>query len=316
MMATLPGLLSRPRPVLLDGAVGTELARRGLDTTLPLWSARALLAEPGLETLARIHEDYARAGAEILVTNTFRTTRRTLGRAGQSAAWPSLNRRAVECARIGATAGTGTTAGTGPAGASGRVCLVAGGIAPLEDCYRPDLVPPQPECLAEHARQAELLAGLGVDLIFIETMNCFREAEAALKAARGTGLDVLLSLCPRPPGHLFSGERLEDAVPRLVETGGPGLRGILVNCATPAALEVVYPGFARIAPGLPHGLYAHLGEPDDVTGWRLPEYHEPGAYAAWMERRLDEGARFAGGCCGTNPGHIEALARLIARRAA
>src|SRR6266446_1367285 len=73
--APLDSLLARRRPVLLDGATGTELARRGVDTTLPLWSARALFDDRGLETLMKIHEDYARAGAEILVTNTFRPER-------------------------------------------------------------------------------------------------------------------------------------------------------------------------------------------------------------------------------------------------
>lgn len=309
MTTGLEALLARPEPVLLDGAVGTELSRRGVDTTLPLWSARALLSDGGLQTLRRIHEEYARAGAEILVTNTFRTTLRALRRAGVPGEWEAANRRAVECARAGAAAGSGAAA------PGGRGCLVAGGLAPLEDCYRPDLVPPQPECLAEHARQAECLAGLGVDLLFIETMNCGREAEAALLAARGTGLDVLLSLCPRPPGHLLSGEPLADVVPRLVDLGGTRLRGILINCATPEAMDQIYPAFSRLAPALPHGLYAHLGEPDDVTGWRLPEHHEPQAYASWMTRRLDEGARLAGGCCGTGPSHIEALAGLIAGRA-
>ena len=299
---SLEALLARPGPVLLDGAVGTELSRRGLDTTLPLWSARALLSDRGLEILTGIHQEYARAGAEVLVTNTFRTTRRALDRAGVAGEWQAANRRAVECARAGAAAGTG------------RACLVAGGLAPLEDCYRPDLVPPQGECLAEHGRQAECLAGLGVDLLFIETMNCGREAEAALLAARSTGLDILLSFCPRAPGHLLSGEPLSDAVPRLVDLGGASLRGILINCATPDAMDAIYPAFARTAPALPHGLYAHLGEPDDVTGWRLPERHEPEAYAAWMARRLGEGARLVGGCCGTGPGHIEALAGVIAGR--
>src|SRR2546426_3513187 len=110
----LDTLLGRRRPLLLDGAVGTELARRGVDTTLPVWSARALFDGPGLETLTKIHEDYARAGAEILVTNTFRTTRRSLDRAGKAGAWREANRRAVECARAGAAAGdvrgTATTA--------------------------------------------------------------------------------------------------------------------------------------------------------------------------------------------------------------
>jgi S-methylmethionine-dependent homocysteine/selenocysteine methylase len=311
----LEALLARPEPVLLDGAVGTELSRRGVDTTLPLWSARALLSDSGLDTLARIHEEYARAGAEILVTNTFRTTLRALGRAGAASEWQSANRGAVECARAGAAAGSVAARGSRAAAPGRRAALVAGGLAPLEDCYRPDLVPPQPECLAEHARQAECLAGFGVDLLFIETMNCGREAEAALQAARGTGLDVLLSLCPRPPAHLLSGEPLAEVVPRLVDLGGTRLHGILINCATPEAMDEVYPAFARLASALPHGLYAHLGEPDDVTGWRLPEHHEPEAYASWMTRRLDEGARLVGGCCGTGPGHIEALAGLIAGRA-
>jgi S-methylmethionine-dependent homocysteine/selenocysteine methylase len=299
----LGALLSRRRPVLLDGATGTELARRGVDTTLPLWSAGALFDDRGLETLTRIHEDYARAGAEILVTNTFRTTSRVLDRAGRPESWREANRRAVECAR----------AGSRGVSAAGRVCLVAGGIAPLEDCYRPDLVPPRDECLREHRLQTELLAFLGVDLIAIETMNTLREAEAALLAAIETGLPVLLSLCPRPPGHLLSGEPLETAVPRLAGTGGDLLRGVLLNCATPEALEPIFPRFVPLAPDLPHGLYAHLGEPDDVTGWRMPERHDPGTYAAWMESRIEEGARLVGGCCGTTPDHIAALTRSLDR---
>ncbi|HEU4401919.1 MAG TPA: homocysteine S-methyltransferase family protein, partial [Candidatus Polarisedimenticolia bacterium] len=175
-------LLGRRRPVLLDGATGTELTRRGLPTTLPLWSAHALANEEGLAVLRAIHEDYVRAGAEIVVTNTFRTTRWALERAGAGDRWRLFNRRAVECAR--------TASGSVP----GHTCLVAGGLAPLEDCYRPDLVPSAEVCLAEHRRQVDLLAGLGVDLILIETMNRRREAEAALRAAAASGLDVVLSL--------------------------------------------------------------------------------------------------------------------------
>jgi S-methylmethionine-dependent homocysteine/selenocysteine methylase len=146
-------------------------------------------------------------------------------------------------------------------------------------------------------------------------MNCRREALAALEAARGCGLDVLLSLCPRPPHHLLSGEPLGEVVPELAATGGRALRGILLNCATPEALAEIYPRFAALAPDLPHGLYAHLGEPDPVSGWKLPARHDPERYAAWMRDRLDEGARLVGGCCGTTPDHTGALARLLERRA-
>src|SRR6266481_3402229 len=117
--ATLETLLARGLPVLLDGATGTELARRGVSTTLPLWSAHALADERGLKVLRAIHEDYARAGAEILVTNTFRATPRALGKAGAGETWRLFNRRAVECARTAAAA-------------AGHPCLVAGGLAPLE----------------------------------------------------------------------------------------------------------------------------------------------------------------------------------------
>jgi S-methylmethionine-dependent homocysteine/selenocysteine methylase len=299
----LAALLARPKPLLLDGATGTELARRGVPTTLPLWSAHALADEAGLAVLRAIHADYARAGAEILVTDTFRTTLRALDRAGRAPEWRVFNRRAVEAARAGAREAPGT-------------CLVAGGLAPLEDCYRPDLVPDEAVCLAEHRRQAELLVGLGVDLIFIETMNRGREAIAAVRAAHAAGADILISLCPAPPDRLLSGEPLEEVIPALVDAGGGRLRALLLNCAPPEQLETIHPRFARLASGLPHGLYAHLGEPDDVDGWRLPEHHEPERYARWVADRVRDGARLVGGCCGTTPDHIAALARLLGAGAA
>ena len=300
--------LSGPRPVLLDGATGTELQRRGVDTGLPLWSAGALATAEGRETLTRIHADYARAGAEILSTNTFRTTPRALAKAGHQNRWALFNRYAVEAARAGARAGGGSSTGTGGADGLSPV-LVAGSIAPLEDCYSCDLVPDQADCLREHLRQVDLLARLGVDLILIETMNTRREALAAVLAVRAAGVDALLSLCPGRPDALLSGEPLADAIPRLLEASGGRVRGVLLNCATPEVLSVAAPVLADGAGDLPWGLYAHLGEPDPVTGWRLPGSHEPEAYAAWMADRVREGARLEGGCCGTTPDHIAAIAR-------
>src|SRR2546428_114505 len=169
--SVLDSLLGRRRPVLIDGAVGTELARRGVDTTLPLWSARALFDDPRL--------------------------------------------------------------------------------------------------------RGEWVAVLGVELIVIEPMSCRGEAEEAVLGGRDTGLPVLLSLCPREPRRLFSGEPLEEAVPGLVDLGGEALRAILLNCATPEVLQRIFPQFVALAPLLPHGLYAHLGEPDEVSGWGLPGRRSP-----------------------------------------
>ena len=274
------------------------MSRRGVASALPLWSAHALLSEAGLAALCAIHADYARAGAEILVTSTFRTTRRALAKSGRSNEWRGLNRRAVDCARAGALAASGT-------------CLVAGGLAPLEDCYRPDLAPAEELCREEHRRQVELLVSLGVDLIFIETMNCVREARAALAAARECGRPILLSLCPRAPAALLSGEPFTSALPELLDAGGASLSGVLLNCATPEVLAALYPAFAALVHELPHGVYAHLGAPLADGGWQLPAPHEPERYADWIAARVEEGARLVGGCCGTTPAHIDALRRRL-----
>ena len=289
---SLRRLLDRPFPVMLDGATGTELQRRGIDTRLPLWSARALTTDDGRRVLAGNHREYIAAGAEILTTNTFRTTPRALERAGFLPRWTVINRRAVEVARA----------------ACGPGALVAGSLAPLEDCYEPARVPPQADCLREHLRQADLLARLGVDLFLVETMNCRREARAAILAARSTGLDILLALCPGAPERLLSGEPLADALPRLLDDGGGQILGVLLNCAPPEVLERAAPHLDRILGSLPWGLSAHLGTPDPEDGWRLPEEHAPMAYATWAEARVREGARLASGCCGTTPAHIEHLA--------
>src|SRR2546428_12540751 len=86
-----------PRPTLLDGPPGPELNRRGVNTDLPLWSARALLAAP--EVLRQIHIDYVRAGAELVTANTFRTHRRSLARGGLGERAAALTRQAVHLAR-------------------------------------------------------------------------------------------------------------------------------------------------------------------------------------------------------------------------
>src|SRR5512143_4340154 len=117
--------LSQSPTIILDGATGTELDRRGVDTGLPLWSANALLSEGGQSILKEIHADYLRAGAEILTANTFRTHRRALRPSGNGGRALELTRRAVDIAR-GAIAGAG---GSAP-------CFIAGSISTLEDCYR------------------------------------------------------------------------------------------------------------------------------------------------------------------------------------
>ena len=179
--------------------MGTEIDRRGLPTTLPLWSALGLIERP--ELVRAIHVDNLLAGAEVITTDTFRTTARTLRRAGRDPAEAVvLDRLAVQLA-----AAARTEAGRPDA-------LIAGSIAPLEDCYSPWLTPPLDVALAEHRQQAASLAAAGVDFLLVETMPTAGEAEAALLAAKETGLETTVGFvcaapdAPHQPARLLSGE--------------------------------------------------------------------------------------------------------------
>lgn len=279
--------------LLLDGATGTELERRGVRTGLPLWSAHALLENP--EAVARIHGEYAEAGAEALTANTFRTQRRTLARGGLGDRARELTATAVALAREG-----GRRAGKDE-------ILVLGSAPPLEDCYRPDLVPADDVALREeHHEHAANLAGAGVDGILVETMNTTREAVAAAAAACDTGLPTLVSFIGNARGQLLSGESL-DASLRAVADREPTAVG--VNCLPVSSVHACIP--ALLACGLPFFAYANQGEPLADGGWHYSEERTPEAYAEHATAWVQAGARLVGGCCGTRPDHIRALAARL-----
>lgn len=300
----LAARLAKGLPLLLDAAMGTDLDRRGVTTTLPLWSAVGLLDAPG--TVLRIHAENLAAGADVVTTNTFRTTGRTLRAAGRDPAeGPELTRRAVALAREARDV------------ADRPHALVAGSIAPLEDCYSPWLAPAADVARREHAEQAAALAAAGADFLMVETMPGIGEATAALEAARATGLEATVGFVCAPPQadgqvRLLSGETLADAV-RAVEPLGPS--AILVNCSAPAVIDAALAELRGLT-GLPIGGYANLGRVDPTRGWE-PDASVSGAvFAADAELWLERGAMIIGGCCGTHPEHTRALRELLDRRQA
>jgi S-methylmethionine-dependent homocysteine/selenocysteine methylase len=280
-------------PLLLDGATGTELERRGAVTSLPLWSAPALRNRP--ELVEEIHADYAAAGVDALTANTFRTQRRTLSRGGWGDQARALTQRAVALARRAAARA-----------ASGRRIFVLGSAPTLEDCYRPDLVPDDAALALEHREHAEHLVAAGVDAILVETMNTIREAASATRAARAAGAAVLVSFVCWEGPTLLSGEPLGAALAAVAEYEPLAL---LVNCLPPSNVEPCLEVLA--ASRRTFGVYANLGAPDDVTGFSRSEDCAPGAYAAHAARWLEAGARLVGGCCGTTPAHLRAVAQRL-----
>jgi S-methylmethionine-dependent homocysteine/selenocysteine methylase len=289
--ARLADRLRGREPLLLDGATGTELERRGARTGLPLWSATALLEAPAL--VREIHRDYVAAGAEALTANTFRTQRRTLARGGLGERAAELTALAVRLAR---EAGAGAP----------EPVFVFGSDPPLEDCYRPDLVPDAAALAREHAEHCANLAAAGSDAILCETLGSVREAEAAARAACATGLPVLVSFVCWQGATLLSGEPLAVAI-ETVRALRPA--ALLVNCLPPSNLA---PCLAVLAESrLPYGAYPNLGAPDDETGFRRSEDVSPAQFAALAAGWVAAGARLVGGCCGTTPAHIQAIRQRL-----
>ena len=297
--------LAQGQPVLLDGALGSELVRRGVR-----WRKHGLLTDAA--SVQQLHEEYLAAGADLLRTNTFQLNPRIflnvfrnrhhmqhIGAPGLEELTPRLIRTSVQLARQARA----------QAGFENRVAI-AGVLSPLEHCFRPDLTPPPDDARREHEALACLFAEEKVDLLLLESMNTLSEAQAALAAARTVALPVWVSFVLGPEGDLLSREPLERAV-REMEKGGAD--AVLVNCAPP---EDVTHALAKMKQfcSLPFGGFAHIGR-FSPPSWKFEffpqfiETHEwpPDRYTREAQQWREHGATILGGCCGTGPQHISAL---------
>ncbi len=270
---------------LLDGPLGTELDARGVSTNLPTWSAAAIDSAP--DVISAIHRDYAMAGATVHTANTFRTKRRTAGDQ-----WTRLARRAVQIARSAVPAAH----------------RVAGSIAPLEDCYRPDLSPGAAS-RQEHRELAQLLADEGCDLLICETFPNVDEAIVAVEEAVATGTTTWMALTAGPTADLLTPAAMAEGARRAVDAGA---EAVLVNC-TPAVKTLrLVEAIANAATGAAIGAYANAGEVDDGIGWKSSSVPASEAYSKLAKQWVDAGATLIGGCCGTGPAHIARLRDVIA----
>jgi methionine synthase I (cobalamin-dependent) len=246
-------------------------------------------------TVLAVHRDDVEAGADILTANTFRTHARSLEKAGKGKRAEELTRQAVTLARRAA-------------GESARRILVAGSLSPLEDCYRPDLVPEDGTLWQEHGRQATLLAAAGVDLILAETHNTVREIVAAVRAGKETGLPVVASMVTDGQGRLLSGESIEEAA-RALEGLRPDV--LSINCVAARKINADLRVLAEAAPGAPLAAYGNLGPPSGPEKTLFTDDIEAQAYALLSRDWLAVGARIVGGCCGTSSAHTAALRQMI-----
>ena len=284
--------LAASRTVIVDGAMGTQLqlAGLGLGECGSAWN----LDHP--ERLTAIHAAYVEAGCDAVITNSFGANRWVLGRYGLDGRVEEVNRSAAQIARRAAGDGTCVLGDVGP----------CGGLLPPLGAIDPG------ELLEEFTRQARALLDGGADGIIIETMTAVEEVTIAVRAARAAAAPfVIASLAfdhlPNGLMRTMMGVAPERAAQAALEAGADIVGA---NCGT----SMTTGDFARVVEAIrrvtdrPVIVQANAGTPELIDGravYSLP----PEALADGMAEVVAAGASLVGGCCGTTPAHIAALAR-------
>jgi homocysteine S-methyltransferase len=288
--------------IIMDGGTGTEIQRRGTATGPTAWSAEPMPEHPDL--IREIHEDYIEAGAEIIITNTFSTSRDLLEEAGIAHRTAELNQLGVKLAQEARERA-----------ASDRPVLIAGSMSTLLPKSNPAVKPSYEEALAIYREQAKLLADAGVEVIVAEMIIRTLDARAAVQAIRETGLPAWVGYSVQRDGEEYflglhgrhAGETIAQAVEVVAVDGVTALFVMhsLSEDTGPALHEM------RRHTSLPLGAYAHAVE---LKNWEEPDPDAltlgtvtPDEYLAYAREWVDAGAQIIGGCCGTSPEHIKPL---------
>ena len=282
--------LHRGSVIVADGAMGTMLQAVGLPPGIPPegW----LLENP--EAVSGVHRSYVEAGSDLILTCTFGATRPRLERTGLGRRLGEINQRAVEIARH----------------AAGEQAYVAGDIGPLGEFLAPLGELTYEEAVDIFAEQAAALAEAGVDVLYVETMSALEEVRAAVEGALHVsgGVPVTATLSFDSHGRTNMGVRPEEAVAELVELG---VAAMGANCGasldmTLGAVETMH----RVALQTPLIVKPNAGKPrlvgDEVIYDATPE-----SLASYAGRFVELGARVVGGCCGSTPHHIAAIAQAV-----
>ena len=298
---------------ILDGAMGSELIRRGVELPEHIWSAAANLTHP--ELVLDIHREYVDAGADYITANTFRTTPRTLGKLDGLVIEPvELNKKEEGISTSSITSKDAMTSARGSLNkavelakqAGGDKAMVIGSIAPLEDCYSPEMFPGKDTAITEFRQLGEWLFDAGVDILLLETMNSIAEAEAGLIALQSFELPIWVSFVMKDDTHLLSGYKLIDAL-RLVKEYPVEM--VLLNCNPLQRTEKAMLILAENLTGK-WGIYPNLGIGEPSPNGRITNYEPMEKFTTLMEKAIDMGASVVGACCGSSLEHINVLKKL------
>ena len=291
--ARLMERIARGERILIDGATGTEIEKRGVPQLDNAWNGGGALSHPDI--LRQVHEDYLREGAEIVISNTFATHWHALRDAGMEHQFELLNRRGVEIA-IEARERMGTPD-----------TLVAGGLSYW--AWSGNWMAAQ-DLRGRTEEQAGFMAEAGADLLMLEMMVDIGRMIVLLEAAQSSGLPVWVGLSCALDAHgsvqLMHGGALMEALAALEARDVPLINIMHTEVEdVGACLDVTETHWRG-----PVGVYAHSARWQGQVGV-FDETIPPEAYAEAAEGWVSRGVQVIGGCCGLGVDHIGALRPLI-----
>ena len=279
---------------LLDGAMGTELIARGIEAG----TCNDYLNIESPDTIFDIHRSYFQAGSDAVLTNTFGANKYALGRHGFAERSEEINTAAAQIARR----------------AAGEEKYVLGDIGPSGDFLQP-LGNLKPEELKEaFAAQVQALLAGGVDGFIIETMTALDEITIAIEAVKSVcDLPVFASMAFDKAGEDFRTMMGVDPAAAVAQITALGVDAVGFNCGGLNMEQ--YVGLAKVYASEVKGQVPILAEPnagkpelvDDKAVYRV----SPAEFAAVAEKIYSAGVNIIGGCCGTSPAHIEAMAKKL-----
>ena len=289
--------------VLLDGGTGTEIERRGAPMSEESWCAPATLTHGHI--VAGVHRDYIAAGAEVITANTYGSSPFVLDHHGKIDELEAIDARAVEIAREAAE-----TADR-PVAVAGSFSVMRPNIAGT-DRTRTDIVWSEDRARALLRRKADALADAGVDLIMLEMLRDPDISVWATEAAASTGLPVWAGISAERDhaGRLTAYSRPEflfEAIVAPIMAAGASVCSVMHTSVndTGAAIDIV----RRHWHG-PVGAYPESGY-FKMPSWQFVDIIAPDDLVAAAREWVARGARLLGGCCGTGPEHIRAIAEAF-----
>jgi homocysteine S-methyltransferase len=295
---------------VIDGAMATELERRGADLRDPLWSARVLVEQPAL--IEAVHLDYFEAGADIALTASYQATFAGFATRGLDAA--SARRLLLSAVELARRARERFLA-AGPLAPGRPAPLVGASIGPFGahrhdgSEYHGDYGVPARTLIEFHRRQLDVLAAAGADFVAFETVPSLAEGEAILRLLEEfPEVPAWISFSCRNGAEVCHGEPFAECAALANERAQIIATGL--NCTPPQHVASLLES-ARGRTRAPLFAYPNSGESWSAGSgsWCGAAEATPFAVAAAAWR--DAGARLIGGCCRTTPADIRAVATLL-----